>query len=145
MFLPCSGLVTDTFQDPRIDPAGALFDQSANRSRKLGGKISFERVVPGFEALTLTAGFDALFDRTEQFLVQTGRTFVRRLPATRDEVVDAERALYWLEVGAQPPEDATDSYPDFAIPVRPPREGFSSGTAGLTEVRRRGPSCCWQL
>jgi chemotaxis protein CheD len=28
------------------------------------------------------------------FFVQTGRTFVKRLPATRDDVVDAERALY---------------------------------------------------
>ncbi|MDH5832636.1 chemoreceptor glutamine deamidase CheD [Luteimonas kalidii] len=28
------------------------------------------------------------------FFVQTGRSLVKRLPATRDEVVDAERALY---------------------------------------------------
>lgn len=32
--------------------------------------------------------------RKVALFVQTGRTFVRRLPATRDEVVDAERALY---------------------------------------------------
>lgn len=70
------GLVTDTFQDPAIDPTGNLFDQSANLSRKLGGKISYERAVPGFEDLTVTAGFDALFDRTEQYLVQTGRAWV---------------------------------------------------------------------
>jgi iron complex outermembrane receptor protein len=70
------GLVTTTFQDPTIDPSGHLFDQSANQSRKLGGKLSYERAVPGFEALTLTGGFDALFDRTEQYLVQTGRTWV---------------------------------------------------------------------
>jgi len=70
------GLVTSTFQDPTIDPTGKLFDQSANMSRKLGGKISYERALPGFEDLVLTAGFDALFDRTEQFLVQTGRTWV---------------------------------------------------------------------
>lgn len=70
------GLVTDTFQDPAIDPTGNLFDQSANKSRKLGGKISYERAMPGFEDLTLTAGFDALFDRTEQYLVQTGRAWV---------------------------------------------------------------------
>ena len=70
------GLVTDTFQDPAIDPTGNLFDQSANLSRKLGGKISYERAVPGFEDLVVTAGFDALFDRTEQYLVQTGRTWV---------------------------------------------------------------------
>ncbi len=70
------GGIFDTFQDPAIDPTGTLFDQSANLSRKLGGKISYERAVPGFEDLTLTAGFDALFDRTEQFLVQTGRVWV---------------------------------------------------------------------
>ena len=70
------GLVTSTFQDPAIDPNGDLFDQSANQSRKLGGKLSYERAVPGLEALTVTGGFDALFDRTEQYLVQTGRTWV---------------------------------------------------------------------
>lgn len=70
------GLVTDTFQDPDIDPTRNLFDQSANLSRKIGGKISYERAVPGFEDLTVTAGFDALFDRTEQYLAQTGRAWV---------------------------------------------------------------------
>ncbi len=70
------GLVTDTFQDPTIDPTGNLFDQSANKSRKLGGKVSYERAMPGLEDLTLTAGFDVLFDRTEQYLVQTGRAWV---------------------------------------------------------------------
>jgi iron complex outermembrane receptor protein len=63
-----------TFQDPAIDPTGQLFDQSANLSRKLGGKLSYEREV--FADLTVTAGFDALFDRTEQFLVQTDRVWV---------------------------------------------------------------------
>jgi len=70
------GLVTSSFQDPTIDPTGNLFDQSANLSRKLGGKISYERAVPGFEDLVLTAGFDALFDRTKQYLVQTDREWV---------------------------------------------------------------------
>ena len=70
------GLVTSSFQDPTIDPTGSLFDQSANLSRKLGGKISYERAVPGFEDLVLTAGFDALFDRTKQYLVQTDREWV---------------------------------------------------------------------
>ena len=72
------GGVFGTFQDPAIDPSGTLFDQSANRSRKLGGKVSYERAVPGFDDLTLTAGFDALFDRTEQSLVQTDRVWVPR-------------------------------------------------------------------
>ncbi|KQN28820.1 TonB-dependent receptor [Sphingomonas sp. Leaf38] len=73
-----AGGILATFQDARIAPAGTLFDQSRNVSRKLGGKISYERAVPGLEALTLTAGFDALIDRTKQDLVQTGRTWVPR-------------------------------------------------------------------
>ena len=55
-----------------------MFDQSENQSRKLGAKISYERAVPGFEALTATVGFDALFDRTRQSLVATGRLWVPR-------------------------------------------------------------------
>ena len=70
------GLVTDTFQDPDFGPFRQLFDQSANVSRKIGGKISYERELPGFEDLVLTGGFDVLFDRTEQYLVQTGRAWV---------------------------------------------------------------------
>ncbi|HET9810365.1 MAG TPA: TonB-dependent receptor [Sphingomicrobium sp.] len=65
-----------TFQDPDIDPTGQLFDQSVNRSRKVGGKLTYERPVPGFEALLLTAGVDALLDRTAQSLLLTGREWV---------------------------------------------------------------------
>jgi iron complex outermembrane receptor protein len=65
-----------TFQDPAIAPVGTLFDQSQNRSRKLGAKFSYERAVPGFEDLTLTIGFDALVDKTEQALIATGRRWV---------------------------------------------------------------------
>lgn len=65
-----------TFQDARIAPVGTLFDQSQNRSRKRGGKISYERALPGFEALTLIAGFDALWDTTEQRLIATDRSWV---------------------------------------------------------------------
>ena len=65
-----------TFQDPTIAPIGTLFDQSENRSRKLGAKFSYERAVPGFEALTATIGFDALFDKTEQRLIATNRVWV---------------------------------------------------------------------
>jgi iron complex outermembrane receptor protein len=65
-----------TFQDPNIAPVGTLFDQSQNRSRKVGGKISYEREVPGIPGLTAIAGFDALFDKTEQRLIATGRTWV---------------------------------------------------------------------
>jgi iron complex outermembrane recepter protein len=65
-----------TFQDARIAPIGALFDQSQNRSRKLGGKLSYERAIPGFEALTAILGFDALMDKTEQRLIATNRVWV---------------------------------------------------------------------
>ena len=62
-----------TFQ---IVPNGTLFDQSQNRSRKYGGKISYERAIPGFEALTAIVGVDALYDLTEQRLIATGRSWV---------------------------------------------------------------------
>lgn len=65
-----------TFQDITIAPVGTLFDQSQNRSRKFGGKISYERAVPGFEALTTIVGFDALWDKTEQRLIATDRVWV---------------------------------------------------------------------
>jgi iron complex outermembrane receptor protein len=65
-----------TFQDVRIAPLNTLFDQSQNRSRKFGGKLSYERAIPGFEALTATLGFDALFDKTEQRLIATDRIWV---------------------------------------------------------------------
>jgi iron complex outermembrane receptor protein len=65
-----------TFQDENIAPLNTLFDQSQNRSRKYGGKISYERAVPGFENLTVTLGFDALFDLTEQRMIATNRTWV---------------------------------------------------------------------
>jgi iron complex outermembrane receptor protein len=65
-----------TFQDANIAPVGTLFDQSQNRSRKYGGKLSYERAVPGFDALTATIGLDALYDLTDQRLIATGRSWV---------------------------------------------------------------------
>ncbi|WP_443971949.1 TonB-dependent receptor [Sphingobium sp. CR28] len=65
-----------TFQDPARAPVGTLFDQSENRSRKIGGKLSYERAVPGLEALTLIAGVDVLWDKTEQRLIATDRVWV---------------------------------------------------------------------
>ncbi|PZQ57696.1 MAG: TonB-dependent receptor [Novosphingobium pentaromativorans] len=65
-----------TFQDASIAPIGTLFDQSQNRSRKFGSKFSYERQIPGFEALTATVGLDLLFDKTEQRLIATDRTWV---------------------------------------------------------------------
>jgi iron complex outermembrane receptor protein len=70
------GDVNATFQDPAIAPAGALFDQSSNRSRKLGARVSYERAIPGIEGLTGTVGLDTINDRTEQLLIETGRAWV---------------------------------------------------------------------
>jgi iron complex outermembrane recepter protein len=66
----------ETFQDVTIAPLGTLFDQSVNRSRKLGGKLSYERALPGLDDLTVTGGLDLLVDRTAQNLLLTGRTWV---------------------------------------------------------------------
>ena len=63
-----------TFQDPLIAPVGTLFDQSQNRSRKFGGKLSYEREV--LAGLTAILGVDALWDRTEQRLIATDRIWV---------------------------------------------------------------------
>lgn len=70
------GDISATFQDARIAPLGTLFDQSSNRSRKLGARASYERAVPGIEGLTATAGLDALTDTTAQLLTATGRAWV---------------------------------------------------------------------
>ena len=51
-------------------------DQSVNKSRKLGGKLSYERAAPGLEALTLIGGLDLLHDRTAQTLMHTDRSWV---------------------------------------------------------------------
>jgi iron complex outermembrane receptor protein len=68
------GDINATFRDDAIAPAGTLFDQSANRSRKLGARISYERQF--FDALNITLGFDSMWDKTEQSLIQTGRYWV---------------------------------------------------------------------
>ncbi len=65
-----------TFQDVLIAPVGTLFDQSQNRSRKLGARVSYERAIPGFEALTAIVGVDALRDKSEQRLIATNRVWV---------------------------------------------------------------------
>ncbi len=70
------GDISATFQDARIAPLGTLFDQSSNRSRKLGARASYERAVPGLEGLTATVGLDALTDTTAQLLTETGRAWV---------------------------------------------------------------------
>ena len=78
------GDINDTFQDAAIAPKGTLFDQSSNRSRKLGARVSYERAVPGIQGLTGTVGLDAINDRTEQLLIETGRAWV---PPTRFQSV----------------------------------------------------------
>ncbi len=65
-----------TFQDASIAPLNTLFDQSENRSRKVGGKVSYEREIPGFEALTASVGLDVIYDKTEQALIATDRVWV---------------------------------------------------------------------
>ena len=65
-----------TFQDSEFGPVGELFDQSVNNSRKLGGKLSYQREVPRLEALVVTAGLDLLTDRTAQTLLHTDREWV---------------------------------------------------------------------
>lgn len=70
------GSITGTFQDASIAPLGTLFDQSVNKSRKLGAKLSYERLLPGFEAMAVIGGIDLLQDRTAQTLLQTGRAWV---------------------------------------------------------------------
>jgi iron complex outermembrane receptor protein len=65
-----------TFQDPDLDASARLFEQSVNNSRKLGAKLSYQREVPGLEALVMTVGVDALADKTAQTLLHTGRVWV---------------------------------------------------------------------
>ncbi|NIJ39133.1 iron complex outermembrane receptor protein [Sphingopyxis panaciterrae] len=68
------GDVSATFQDANIAPVGTLFDQSANRSRKLGARVSYERQF--FDALNITLGFDSMWDKTQQEMIATGRYWV---------------------------------------------------------------------
>lgn len=68
------GDVSTTFQDASIAPVGTLFDQSANRSRKLGARVSYERQF--FDALNVTLGFDSMWDKTQQEMIATGRYWV---------------------------------------------------------------------
>ncbi len=69
------GIFAD-FQDPRLAPLGTLFDQSQNRSEKWGLNLTYERRVPGLDALRLLLGLDILQDSTVQKLIATGRAWV---------------------------------------------------------------------
>ncbi len=68
------GDISATFQDASLAPIGTLFDQSANKSRKLGARVSYERQF--FDALNVTLGFDSMWDKTEQAMIQTDRYWV---------------------------------------------------------------------
>jgi iron complex outermembrane receptor protein len=68
------GDVSATFQDASIAPIGTLFDQSANRSRKIGARVSYERQF--FDALNVTLGFDSMWDKTQQEMIATARYWV---------------------------------------------------------------------
>ncbi|MBL7250322.1 TonB-dependent receptor domain-containing protein [Alloalcanivorax marinus] len=68
------------YQDTSIAPAGTLFDQSENRSDKIGGKITVNRDGMLNGRLKLTSGLDVLQDTTRQTQLYTNRDWV---PETR--------------------------------------------------------------
>lgn len=70
------GGVFATFQDPAIDPTGALFDQSSNNSTKLGFRFSYEREVQALPGFRFIVGFDGVNDETFQSLIATDRNWV---------------------------------------------------------------------
>jgi len=131
-----------TFQDPLIAPVGTLFDQSQNRSRKLGGKISYERAVPGFDALTLVAGVDSLWDKTEQRLIATDRVWV---PPTdfRSIAPFAQANLALLEdkvrlAGGLRYEDVQIKIDDYITLATSNRAQVSGGSPGFSDLLLNG-------
>lgn len=65
-----------TFQDTSIAPDGELFDQSQNKSRKHGAKLTYTRDQIGVPGLSVIGGLDYLEDTTKQVLAHTGREWV---------------------------------------------------------------------
>ncbi|HBS83391.1 TonB-dependent receptor [Vreelandella alkaliphila] len=65
-----------TFQDPAIAPVGSFYDQSMASTSKFGTKVSLTKDDLLNDRLSLTGGFDTLFDETEQYLYQSDRTYV---------------------------------------------------------------------
>lgn len=65
-----------TFQDPAYAPIGTFYDQSMADTSKWGTKVTLTREDLLDDRLSLTAGFDTLFDDTEQYLYQSERTYV---------------------------------------------------------------------
>ena len=68
--------ISATFQDPLLAPTGTLYDQSRSVASKYGSKVGLSRDDLLNGRLTLTAGFDTLFDKGKQDLYLTGRTYV---------------------------------------------------------------------
>lgn len=68
-----------TFQDERIAPKGALYDQSHIVANKLGGRLTYVRPDTLIDGLELTGGLDYLRDHTKQRLAGTDRTWVPEL------------------------------------------------------------------
>ncbi|HEX6589231.1 MAG TPA: TonB-dependent receptor [Longimicrobiales bacterium] len=69
-----------SFQDPRIEPVGELFDQSENNSEKYGTRLTWSRGGLLNKPVDLITGFDFHRDLTFQRLVHTDRNWV---PETR--------------------------------------------------------------
>ena len=65
-----------TFQDPALAPVGSFYDQSMASTSKFGTKVSLTKDDLLNDRLSLTGGFDTLFDETEQYLYQSDRTYV---------------------------------------------------------------------
>ncbi|WAM51239.1 TonB-dependent receptor [Vreelandella venusta] len=65
-----------TFQDPAIAPVGSFYDQTMASTSKFGTKVSLTKDDLLNDRLSLTGGFDTLFDETEQYLYQSDRTYV---------------------------------------------------------------------
>ncbi|HEY9553339.1 TonB-dependent receptor [Allosphingosinicella sp.] len=64
------------FQDPAIAPVGTLFDQSQNRSEKLGVRFTQRYTDIGGSDADIIGGVDYLEDTTSQALIHTGRFWV---------------------------------------------------------------------
>lgn len=62
------------FQDPAYGPG--LYDQSQNKSRKYGSRLTWFKANSGLSGLDLSTGLDWLQDETYQELALTGRNWV---------------------------------------------------------------------
>lgn len=65
---------SSSFQDPNTPDT--IYDQSENKSQKIGAKFSLSKADLFNNTLKVTAGLDLLKDTTSQDLILTGRTYV---------------------------------------------------------------------